>query len=403
MVQPTSISAGWLIDGTAGPIRETVRITLRSGLIESMSQQAGDGYSKRGPRTDHHIDFGECTLLPCFIDSHVHLCLSGTVDTNVRSHQLVAGFDEVQAVIRQHLIQHFACGVLAVRDGGDHRGHALRYKLQNQKSGNLPIELKAAGHAWHQSERYGKLIGLAPHPGETLADAIRGSQQECDHVKVVNSGLNSLSQFGQETPPQFSLGEMQAAVQAARRQGLQTMVHANGKLPVNIAVAAGCHSIEHGFFMGRENLKQMAGEGITWVPTAVTMKAYADHMQQNGRRADVARKNLDHQLEQLRRARDIQVPVALGTDAGSPGVHHGAAVADEIGLLLEAGFSIQEAIRCATWNGAKLLGLKETGRLVEAMPATFIAVKGDPSNLPGSLTKIKALYFKGREVDIPKI
>ena len=145
------------------------------------------------------------------------------------------------------------------------------------------------------------------------------------------------------------------------------MVHANGKMPVNIAVAAGCHSIEHGFFMGRENLKQMAGGGITWVPTAVTMKAYSDHMQQNDRQADVVRKNLDHQLEQLRRAKDIQVLVAIGTDAGSPGVHHGAAVADEIGLLLEAGFSIQEAIRCATWNGAKLLGLKETGRLVEAL------------------------------------
>ena len=40
--------------------------------------------------------------------------------------------------------------------------------------------------------------------------------------------------------------------------------------------------------------------------------------------------------------------------------------------------SIEETVRCASFNGAQLFGIKDLGLLVPGMPATFIAVKGDP-------------------------
>ena len=43
-----------------------------------------------------------------------------------------------------------------------------------------------------------------------------------------------------------------------------------------MAAAAGVDSVEHGFFMGQENLRRMADRGTVWVPTAFTMKAYSD-------------------------------------------------------------------------------------------------------------------------------
>ena len=87
-------------------------------------------------------------------------------------------------------------------------------------------------------------------------------------MKIVNSGLNSLKVFGKQTPPQFGAEEMRAAVKTAKSFGLKTMVHANGKLPVKIAVDAGCDSIEHAFFMGAESLYRIAERGAIWVPTA---------------------------------------------------------------------------------------------------------------------------------------
>jgi imidazolonepropionase-like amidohydrolase len=34
-------------------------------------------------------------------------------------------------------------------------------------------------------------------------------------------------------------------------------------------------------------------------------------------------------------------------------------VVDEMKIFIEAGFSIEEAVRCATFNGAQLLGIKD--------------------------------------------
>jgi imidazolonepropionase-like amidohydrolase len=94
----------------------------------------------------------------------------------------------------------------------------------------------------------------------------------------------------------------------------------------------------------------------------------------------------------------LKVPIALGTDAGSPAVDHGAAIVDEMKILMEAGFSIEETIRCATFNGAQLLGIRDLGLLVPGMPATFIAVKGDPSGFPDSLRQIEGGWIKGEMI-----
>ena len=89
----------------------------------------------------------------------------------------------------------------------------------------------------------------------------------------------------------------------------------------------------------------------------LTMQAYIEYMPseagrqsrlQNGKGAlspvEGAQRNLAHQLEQMALARQLGVRVAVGTDAGSPGVDHGKSLRAEIGLLIRAGYSIPEAM-----------------------------------------------------------
>ena len=104
-----------------------------------------------------------------------------------------------------------------------------------------------------------------------VENALKLEVHEIDHIKIVNSGLNSFAEFGKETLPQFDVEELKKLMSAAKEHNLETMVHANGRRPFQTAVAAGCDSIEHGFFMGNDNLKTMADEAIFWVPTAETM------------------------------------------------------------------------------------------------------------------------------------
>jgi imidazolonepropionase-like amidohydrolase len=397
---PIAYRVGWLIDGTGNPAVENQIIAIKGSRIQSI-------LPLNDPQTQGMtiVDLSDCTVFPALIDSHVHLVMSGTTEPSIRQEQITSTYADRRKTIAEHLRQHLSCGVLAVRDGGDHNGDTLRYKRGSATHPPTMVTIASPGRARHAPGRYGKLIGIPVEAGMTLAQSAFGTDTQRDHLKLVNSGLNSLTQFGVESPPQFNEKELAAAVAAARKSGQPTMVHANGCLPVKLAVEAGCASIEHGFFMGRQNMQRMADHGVVWVPTAVTMKAYGDYLKNQGHRsdpsfADVSRKNLEHQLEQIATARQLGVSLAVGTDAGSPGVHHGRSLKEEIQLFVLAGFSVEGAIRCASRNGALLMGLPERGAIAPGMQADFLAVKASPKQVPDALHQITHRVVKGRAIDL---
>ncbi len=398
---PTSVGyrLGWLIDGTGKPAVKNRIIAIAAGRIEHI-MDSGDPRAKGMTL----VDLSACTALPALIDSHVHLVMSGTTEPASRRHQMGSQYDERAAIISQHLQRHLACGVCAVRDGGDHNGDTLRYKLESPQRRRTPVTIAAAGRARHAAGRYGKLIGIAVPPGVDLTRSAFGTKSRRDHLKLVNSGLNSLTQFGVETPAQFGQDALKRVIAAATDRGVTTMVHANGHLPVKLAVDAGCASIEHGFFMGRENMQRMADNGVFWVPTAVTMKAYSDYLKDQGHRSDpsfaqVSQKNLHHQLEQIATAWRLGVTLVLGTDAGSPGVHHGSAVKEELQLFVAAGLGVADAIRCASRHGALLMRHHDRGEIAAGMRADWIAVKAPPEQVLDALHEIVFRMIDGRVID----
>lgn len=392
-----TLRAGWLIDGSGGPIRQGVRLHVANGILHRITETSAAFPAAVAPPNDRERDFDECTVLPGLVDSHVHLSLSGSMDEAQRIRLRQAPAEVVFRTIQENLREYLRFGVVAVRDAGGARGHALRFAKGLPPRTVPAVRIVAAGRAWHRHGRYGRFIGRPPTKGLQLGASILRDDSPCDLVKIINSGVNSLVEFGRRTAPQFSLEEMSSAVQSSRRKALAVMVHANGEEPVRIAVAAGCISVEHGFFMGSDNLKRMAEQGVVWVPTVVPMHAYARNSEPSDRRAQVARRTVDHQLEQLHHARLLNVTVALGTDSGSPGVDHGPAVVEEMRLLMGAGFSLAEAVRCASLNAAGLIG-GGFGLLAEGRPATFVVVPGAPSELPDSLERVRAVYVDGQQV-----
>ena len=392
MEQFRHILAGWLLDGSGSPVRRGIVLRLSKGIVVSL-EEAGFDRFERGEVED----LSNCTILPGLADAHVHLAMSGTEDAGAREAQRNASFERSEGLIRTHLQAHIRHGVVALRDGGDGGGRALLYKERFLSGTASPVAVKVAGKGRHAAGRYGSLIGECPRTGERLAEAV--ARAGGDHVKIVNSGLNSLSRFGAETAPQFSLDELREAVERAHALGRKVMVHANGRVPVRLAVEAGCDSIEHGFFMGRENLERMAGRETVWVPTAFPMAAYAEKLPKGGRESEIAKRNLDHQLDQIRRARSLGVIVALGTDSGSLGVNHGRAFREELQLLMSAGFRLEEAVKGASAVGAALLGVEDhTEILAPGRPATFVAVKGGPEKLVEGLKSPCLVFVKGEAV-----
>lgn len=391
------IKADWMIDGSGAPIQKQVLLTVEEGIIADIER------FKEEDRPDAALItvLSRCTILPPLVDCHVHLAMSSSTDLQVRQQQLNASYEECKLRIEENIHFLFSYGVLAVRDGGGHFGHTLRYKQVRDRKGNGkdPVILKATGQAWYQTGRYGAFIGESPGRNDTLESAIAKGIASVDHIKLINSGLNSLTEFGKETEPQFSREELQELVKLANKNDKKVMVHANGRVPVRLALEAGCHSIEHGFFMGKGNLRQMANRGTVWVPTAVTMKALLENLDltgdRQGKRA-VVKQNLDHQLEQMAQARQYGVQLAIGTDAGGSGILHGESVVEEIKLFMKAGYSLVEAIQCASTNGAKLLGIESIGVVAKGRPANFLVARATPAMLPRKLSYLEAIYLNGK-------
>jgi len=387
------IRAGYLIDGSGGPIQEDVLLTVIGGRIAEIARFAPDN----SPDAARIIDLSRCTILPPLVDSHVHLALSGTVAQEIRARQLTADYQEAATIIAQNLGGHFSHGVLAVRDGGDKNGYARRYKQAMAGDPAPLVRIQASGRAWHQQGRYGSMLGHHPDDNETLATALVRDHEPSDQLKIINSGPNSLSEFGKETPPQFSLAEMRAAVASAHRRGLPVMVHANGVLPVQMAIAAGVDSIEHGYFMGRDNLERMAERQILWVPTLFAMQActHSGIAANSANAGEIAARNVESQLQQVALAKALGVPIAAGSDAGCYGVMHGEALVEEIMLLTKGGFSLPEALKCATSIGARLLGLADLGLLAKGRRANFLVTSGTPAQLPCQQASLEAIYING--------
>jgi len=393
----TFIRVGWLIDGSGRPARPDVLLKVEAGLIAGL-EEGGEGASHPAERP--LLDLAGRTIIPGLVDAHVHLFMSPTSQEDVRRGQLASSYQALEPVMAGQAAALLRAGVLAARDGGDYGGFSLRFR--DERLPGTGLRLASPGRAWHVPGRYGRLIGRPPQPDLGLAGSIRAGAAGLDHVKLVNSGLNSLAQFGRLTRPQFSPAELRAAVTAAGESGLQVMVHANGPEPVASAVRAGCRSIEHGFFMGRDCLKLMADLGCVWVPTAVTMQGLSETLPPGDPRAGVARLNLEAQLEQLALARDLGVRVACGSDSGSLGVVHGRSLAQEMALFVRAGFGLEEAVAAASALGAELLGLDgDLGRLTPGRPATFLVFEGPPAGLLQRLGRPERILLRGRPLSFP--
>ena len=387
-----TLAAGWLIDGTGAPPRRGVAIEIEGSTLRAIGGlDAAAGLS--GLRGEV-LDCRDCTVIPPLVDSHVHLAFDGLHPGGAPRSAAAA-----EERMRQNAARLLRRGVLAVRDAGDAAGYGLRFARRAGEGGSR-LHVLSTGPALHRPGRYGALLGRALPAGCQPADALEGEGGMRGAVKIVNSGLNSLVAFGRETAPQFGAEELAALVRRAAAQGLSVLVHANGREPVARAVRAGVRSIEHGFFMGRENLAAMAEAGIAWVPTLAPIRAMAERPEADPRERDVARRTLDHQREQLCQARGLGVKVALGTDAGSPGVEHGDAAVEELRLLIASGYPVAEAVAAATSAGAELSGFGG-GRLRPGAEASLLVLEGGPADIPESLRRIRRVFLAGEELPLP--
>ena len=106
-----------------------------------------------------------------------------------------------------------------------------------------------------------------------------------------------------------------------------------------------------------------------------------------------ARPRQDQFVREFKRAGGL---VAAGTDAASELLVPGAALHDELELLVAAGFTVGEAISAATRKGAELLHADSLGRIAPGAVADLVVLNASPSDDIAATRDIAWVMTRGR-------
>jgi imidazolonepropionase-like amidohydrolase len=104
----------------------------------------------------------------------------------------------------------------------------------------------------------------------------------------------------------------------------------------------------------------------------------------------------------LKTLHDAGVRIGFGTDSGATHLRvPGFAEHRELELMVEAGLSPEQALRCATANAAALLGLDDRGLVREGRRADLVVLDADPLADIRNTRRIRAVWQRGREMAGP--
>lgn len=384
--RPIVIRAGTLIDGTGSVPVKNVLIVVEKGRITAV------GKNVEIPADHRLIDLSGQTVLPGFIDAHVHLVGRHIGEGEDWENSAVRDLPQEGAIrgVRNARLT-LEAGFTTVRNvGADHYSDiALRNMIDE---GVVPgPRMLAAGHSLGitgghcDNNAYipgildpGEGQGIADGPWEIVKEVRLQVKRGADVIKFCATG-GVLSEGDAVGIQQYTAEEMRALVEEAHLTGRRVAAHAHGNAGIKVAVKAGVDSIEHGSELDREAISLFRRHGTYLVPTLMAQEAVERQAKEGiitGLRAEKATYIAPRARKSFRLAVDGGVKIALGSDAGV--FAHGTQ-GREFVLMVENGMGPMQAIVAGTRSAADLLGLlAEIGTVETGKVADLVAVAGDP-------------------------
>lgn len=382
-----AVKAGRLIDGTgAAPMANAV-ILIEGDRIREV------GANLRIPPGAQVVDLSGMTVLPGFVDGHVHYT-HPVVGTPGWDLSMVRDMPARMALRgARHAREALESGFTAARATGDRwfADVALRDAINR---GDVPgPRMAVAGHpigipgghcddsGWVPGLFGGALgpeQGVASGAEEMRLAARLQLKYGADLIKVCATGgvISVGDDFGER---QLTDEELRAVVEAAHLAGRKITAHAHGTEGIKAAVRAGMDAIEHASLLDDEGIRLMKERGTFYVSTIFAGDAVARMARSGALTGEYARKALavgDMIMKSVGRAHAAGVKVALGTDNI---FEPQSADAREFELAVRAGLTPMEAIVAGTRRGAELLGWeRDIGTVAPGRYADLVAVRRDP-------------------------
>jgi len=353
------IAAKILFDGRGKVLRDT-HIVVEGSKIVALDPKA----------MPVDYDLRDFTVMPGWIDSHVHITWSFGADGKNVGADETTQFAAYQA--ESNAWRTLMAGFTTVQSVGSPTDVPLRDAIAN---GDIPGPRILT--AVEPLEGKGEETGTP----DQIREFIRKQKAAgADLIKIFASA--SIRQGGGMT---LSQEQLNAACDEANKQGIRTLVHAY-KDAVRAATLAGCSEIEHGTLADDDSLKLMAEHGTYFDPQAgLVIENYLANKPrflgtsgytEEGFAAMERALSLDHDI--VRRA--VKTPglkVVFGTDAVAGA--HGRNAEEFIDRVRDAGVEPMSAMISAHSLAAEAMRLgNQIGSIAPGYEADIIALDGDP-------------------------
>ena len=371
---------------TGARVIDRATITVADGKILSIAPTPP-------ARATVTIDGTAKTALPGLIDAHVHV-LQGITEADTRAFIDGALKERLQAFQRH--------GVTTVKSASDPTDLILRIR-QELRDGTLagprllvvgpsftapgghPASTICRGDAWCRAHRAAEVDSEE----QARREVRRLAQSGVDAIKLVYS--NGEPEF-KSSFPKLRLEIVKAIVEEARSLGLPVTAHVADESMTLEVLAAGVSGVEHGPNAPLDSdalARALKSPERSLVPTLATLAA----------RATPSLQLRSQTTAELHKA---GVRIVVGTDTRLQ-MPPGLSTIQEVELLVKAGLSPEAALKAATSDAARHLGLeKEIGTLETGMSADILLVRGDPLRSLPDLHQVDAVVQTGRIVFRPQ-
>ena len=346
---------GTLIDGTgAAPIPKAI-LVIRGEQIVAV----GTRDEVNIPDGAHVIDLKGTTILPGFINAHIH-----------------SGF-------RGENLQAWAYGgVTTVRDEGIISSGSLDELMAFRDSAAkdpMNARLVSSGYMISVPDGYGDIF--VDSPEEARRKVFEELDAGVDMIKIsMEDGY-----AGKSGLPKLTDEEIIAIITAAHERGTHVSGHITQAEYLEVLVNAGVDDIAHIAYdvVPDEVWKDMVAKDIYLVPTFTVFRNYSAPV-------DICVLNLRNFVE-------LGGKAALGNDyGGGPGKFELGIPMYEIEKMSEAGMTPMQIIEAATQNAAHVLNIEDqVGTLEAGKVADVLVVAGNPLEDLQALTDIRMVIHNG--------